>query len=322
MNILVTGADGFVGKAICEYLSAENYEIFKLDSPRKIFVKNSKHIYQADISEKRELEKIDFPQKIDVLIHCAGLAHQFGETAYEDFEKINVTGAANICDLAVRLRVGHFIQISSISVYGSNESKKSITENIVCKPTGFYGLSKLEGERVVREICEKNDINLTILRLATVIGEEDRGNVAKLIRAIGRKRFVWIGRGKNRKSLIYKKDVGRVCRLLVEKKNKGAEIFNLSAEPMEMQKIVRVISDSLETTIPKFHISAELIQNLLKLNRLFGLKKIKRISEKIDKWLAEDVYSADKIFKEYGFKPETDILDAIKRETVWYKNQK
>lgn len=324
MKILVTGAEGFVGKAICEQMNFDGHTVLRLTSPRKRpAVKDSENIFRADITNKKELEELDLPQKIDVVIHCAGLAHQFGETSYRDFEKVNVGGSYNVCEMAVRLKARHFIQISSVSVYG-DETKKSgrITdEDDVCSPGGFYGLSKLEGEKAVRKVCTQNKIGLTILRPVTVIGEGDRGNVAKLIGWIERRRFVWIGRGTNRKSLIYKRDVGRACSLLVRKKDSAAaEIFNLSAEAVQMSEIVGKIAACLERQIPEFHISAELVQNLLGLSKFLNSKKIERAAEKLQKWLTDDVYSAERIYRKYGFKPETDVLDALGREVAWYEN--
>ena len=322
MKILVTGAEGFVGRAICEQMSVESHEIFKLISPRGVSGKNAENTFKADISDGEQMHKVNFPEKIDVLIHCAGLAHQFGDTAWEDFEKINVRGSANVCELAIRLQAGHFIQISSVSVYGKNQTGRIVTEENVCKPEGFYGLSKFKAEKAVREICSANGVNLTILRLATVIGEGDQGNFAKLLRAIARKRFVWIGRGKNLKSLIYKDDVGQACRILSAKKRNGAEIFNISAEPLEMSEIVREAARALETKIPEFHISDGLVQNLLKLNRFFKIERVRKISGKIEKWLSDDAYSAKKIYEEYGIKAETPVSEAIEREAAWIKKRK
>ena len=70
---------------------------------------------------------------------------------------------------------------------------------------------------------------LTILRLATLYGEGDPGNVGRLIRTLDRGRFLWIGDGSNRESLLYKGDAARACMAVAERPASGINIYNVSA---------------------------------------------------------------------------------------------
>ena len=322
MRILMTGAGGFVGQAIFEELKNDNFEILRIEGKNRKG-RRKENCFEIDISDKTQVKTLETIGNLDVVIHCAGLAHQFGQTEYAKFEKVNVEGTENIVRLAVNLNVRHFIQISSVSVYGNNfeNRDKILDEDQSCNPVEAYGLSKFEGEKAARAMCEENKVDLTILRLATVVGEGDGGNVLKLIEAIARKRFLWIGKGKNLKSLVYKNDVGTVCKLLIEKKRKGTEIFNISANPESMKEIVSEIETSLNVSVPKLKIPSELIGNLLKLNHLLKLKKIGNFSKSINRWLANDAYAADKIFKEYNFKTSLSALEALKKEVIWYKQK-
>ena len=204
MKVLVTGASGFVGREIVAELLREKHEVFCLVSPKSKKDKDLPNFFQADISEVEDLNELEKSfENIDAIIHSAGLAHQFGKTADEDFWNVNVNGTQNVARLAVNLQVKHFILISSVSVYENVLRETiSIDETFACNPKSIYARSKFESENVAREVCEANKIALTILRLATVIGENDRGNTARLIEAIDKKRFIWIGKGENRKSLI------------------------------------------------------------------------------------------------------------------------
>ncbi|MDO9566735.1 MAG: NAD-dependent epimerase/dehydratase family protein [Candidatus Desulfaltia sp.] len=73
-------------------------------------------------------------------------------------------------------------------------------ENPPCNPVGPYALSKYNAELRAIEISRESGMALTILRLATLYGEEDPGNVGRLMRTLDRGRFLWIGDGSNRKS--------------------------------------------------------------------------------------------------------------------------
>jgi nucleoside-diphosphate-sugar epimerase len=199
---------------------------------------------------------------------------------------------------------------------------KKIAENEPCFPKGEYAISKLKAEELAVKICREKDIRLTILRLATVIGEGDRGNVLRLIKAIDKKRFLMIGKGENYKTLIYKKDAARACRFILEKRNlseKEAEILNVAAEPVQMKFIIEKISEALVKKQPKFFLPMKLIQTPLKFfSVLFPSGKIKSLSETLSKWASNEMFSNKKIEQKYSFKPETAISEAIGREVNFY----
>jgi UDP-glucose 4-epimerase len=198
-----------------------------------------------------------------------------------------------------------------------------IDENADCQPQTLYAESKLEAERVAIKICEAKEIALTILRLAPVIGEENVGNAARLVSAIDNGRFVWIGNGENLKTLIYKRDVATAClKILINKKGE-TEIFNLAAEPITMKEFVVEIAKHLGKEVPKFSIPTSVLNIVFHLNaKLFGLKKVYEISDTVEKWLSNDIYSAKKIEEVYGFQPKFSIAEATERQVNWYKSDK
>jgi nucleoside-diphosphate-sugar epimerase len=245
---------------------------------------------------------------------------------------VNVLGTENVARLAVKLKVKHFILISSVAVYGKKPAnlglnnlaiyKFGITEEAVCQPQGFYAHSKLESEKAAQRICADSKIALTILRPAAVIGEEDRGNVARLIKAIDKKRFFWIGAGENFKSLIYKGDVAKAC-VKILRKTAGNEIFNVTAQPSTMKEIVSEIENNLGIKAPKFSISSKIISKCFLINTKFlRLKKLNQIEGILEKWLSEDVFSGEKFKKIYGFQTEISIKEAIRRQVEHYKKNK
>lgn len=332
MKVLITGANGFVGKSIVREVSENNFEIFQIlnihsDSKN---LENHTNIYKTDISDYENLISTFKEPRIDICIHAAGLAHQFRKQSKEEFWKVNVRGTENVAKLAVSRKAAHFILLSSVSVYGnqhikgdgSNNGEKKITEQIICNPQNLYAESKYESERAAIRICEANNVALTILRLATVIGEDDKGNVARLINTIDKKRFVWIGKGENQKSLIYKDDVAKAC-LRVLGKTSGTEIFNVTGDAVSMKTVVGEIACCLGKKIPDISIPTRLLQRIFLLNsKTFKIKKLEHFAATVEKWLSDDVFSGEKFKKEYGFQAETTISEAIKRQVEKFKKQK
>ncbi|HEY0427867.1 MAG TPA: NAD-dependent epimerase/dehydratase family protein [Pyrinomonadaceae bacterium] len=326
MRILVTGAEGFVGSEIVAEFQKEKFEVFRLNSLKSKNSNNSEYLLRADITNFESLKKPEELKKIDVVVHAAGLAHQFGEISKEDFWKVNVEGTKNVALLAAKLSAKHMILISSVAVYGRAGKQKGravVDEDSGCEPESLYAQSKLEAELAATKICEEHKLPLTILRLATVIGEDDPGNTSRLIKAIDKKRFVWLGKGENYKSLIYKTDVAKACQSVLDKKSSEREVFNVTAGPVSMKAIVSEIERHLDKKIPGIYVPEKLLKIAFAANeKLFRLKRIIKLSETVEKWLSEDVFSGEKIALKYRFRAETPVAEAIQRQVESYKSQR
>src|SRR4028119_823654 len=126
-KVLVTGAKGFVGSEIVRFLENEYERVFTVENDKTLRNKKqgqiSENAFAVDITNREAVLGLKKIGAIDFFVHSAGLAHQFGETVREDFQKVNVSGTANVLELARKLSVKHFILISSVSVYGLTNNK-------------------------------------------------------------------------------------------------------------------------------------------------------------------------------------------------------
>lgn len=326
MRILVTGATGFVGSEIVRELSKrKDFELYLTGSPNSPKkngpIQDCKSFYQIDIRDKISVNRLLEAGNIDSVIHSAGLAHQFGRVKKEDFWRTNVSGTENICELAAQLAAKHFILISSVSVYG-NYGNEEVFEKFVCQPIGEYAGSKLEAEQKALKICRENNIKLTILRLGTVIGENDRGNTARLITLIDKNRFFWIGKGENKKSLIYKADVARIVAKIVEDKEFKGGIFNLTAEAVSMSEIVGAIYKNLKKKPPRMFMPDGLMKKLFVINKFGNINIFQKAERTLTKWLSDEIYSGQKLLREYNLEPQTGIAEAIERQVAFYQQSK
>ena len=339
MRVIVTGANGFIGSEIVDEIVKNGdfvFEVGRNKSGRKTdnLKDSSTEFIEADITDYQNFSKLENLENIDAVVHSAGLAHQFGNTEKEEFFKVNVLGAENTTKLAAKIKAKQFILISSTAVYGikkdvGRKNKKRhliIDEDTICLPETPYAESKFEAERKCIEICRRNALPLTILRLSPVIGENNVGNTARLVSAIDNRRFVWIGKGENLKSFIYKKDVARAVIEILKNKKDGVELFNLAAEPIRMKQFVGEIEKNLKKNVPKFYVPSKILCKIFAYNdKLFHNGKLKKISVIVEKWLSDDIYSARKIKKQYNFEPQTSVAESLERQIKCYlegKNKK
>jgi nucleoside-diphosphate-sugar epimerase len=196
MKILITGANGFLGKSIVKELR-DNHKISSLS--------RSCGDYQVSL----ETDVPNFKHKFDLVVHAAGKAHSVPKTESErrQFYNVNVTGTENLLKGLERLGVPEqFVFISSVSVYGQ-EFGIEINEEHQLEAKDAYGLSKVEAEVLVTEWCKQNNVVCTILRLPLLVGKNPPGNLGAMLRAIEKGYYFNIGGGKARKSMVLAEDV-------------------------------------------------------------------------------------------------------------------
>jgi len=318
MRLLVTGANGFLGQVILRDAIHADLSVHATDRHAQSTTENV--IYHgADILQPSSFSSII--KDIDVIIHVAGLAHVFGTSNISPtlFMKVNAEGTKNVAHMATKRGISHFILISSVSVYGSVSHNND--ENAICRPEGPYAESKLQAENYAIQIAKESGMNLTILRLATLYGEGDPGNVARVIRSVDQSRFIWIGQGENLKSLLHREDAARACMAVIQAPASGINIYNVSAPPSKMKDIVSAITCALGKSVPSWHIpasfalnSAEIIKNI-SLNR--GL--FNTLHNALQKWLADDYYNTDKFCKTFNYQTKVSLEEGIRREVGWYR---
>jgi len=161
--------------------------------------------------------------------------------------------------------------------------------------------------------------SLTILRFATIYGEGDRGNVAKLIGALDRGLFIWPGSGLNQKSLIYKEDAARACLGALRCPVSGAEVFNVSAQPATMREIVSSICQALGRPVPRLTIPLSLLKAAGAISRTMGAPG--HLDRRLQQFIRDDVYDGAKFEATFGFCPTVSLSEGIRREVDYLRSQ-
>lgn len=316
---LLTGATGFLGRRIVDHFAAADRRLRCTGRSDGIELPGYR---PADLCDTRRV--VPLMKDVDTVIHAAGLAHQFGkrQNAKNAFIQNNVRATENVLDAAARSGVEHVVLVSSVSVYGPHGQTGDMA---CCHPEGWYAESKLAAERTATEIASQAAMRLTTLRMATIYGEGDRGNVRRLLSALRDRRFVWIGSGRNRKSLIHVDDAARACVVAASTKRRERDplikTYNVSAPPCYMRDIVRALEDSLGVTAaPMFLPASPLLYMAWAADKMtpgFGLTT--RLHNTIRKWVRDDVYDGTDFMKDYGFQLEVTLQDGVSREVAWHR---
>ncbi len=203
--VLVTGASGFIGKKICQNLS-QDFKIVAFD--KKYQHDNSVANIQeiGDIQDSNLLVDICKKYSPDIVIHCAGIAHQQinSKTSLEEYDAINHRAVISLAINASKVNPNiHFIFLSSISVYGEGYTKYPVIEENPCNPTTPYAKSKLDAERNLNKLYENKVLKrLDLLRLAPVFDLKWSLNLEKRVLAPSRLCYIRYGSGNQKMSAL------------------------------------------------------------------------------------------------------------------------
>lgn len=305
--MLVTGARGFLGAAVVRAASEAGWHVRTFGRDRGTSPHEATD-FVGDVCDAALLRKAC--EGVTAIVHAAGLAHVFGREAQNAarFNAVNETGTASVVDAALAAGVAAIVLASSVSVYGHYPGALC-DETVVCNPRGPYALSKWRSEQVAVERMAKGRGALTILRFATMYGEGDRGNVARLISAIDSGRFIRLGDGQNRKSLLYVADAARACVHAAELTKSDARIFNVTAPPVTMREIVNAICHALGCPVPRWGIPS----SLLKIGGqiLSKLGDPGQLANQVEKFLRDDAYDGSRFATTFNFSTETPLREGI-----------
>lgn len=257
-QILITGAAGFLGREVVCRSQAAGLCLRATDRQRGD-LPATLDFRAADITIPDTLRGLF--DDVDCVIHVAGLAHVFNkaQAATAPFHQINALGTDHVARAAAQAGVPAMVLVSSVSVYGPHDSRKGdrlVDETCPCHPETPYAESKYQAEQLAAAAARAAGMRLRILRLATLYGEGDPGNVARLFRTIDRRRFVWIGDGSNQKSLIHRDDAARACIAAAISPGEGLQTYNVAAPPSSMREIVETIAKALCRKVPAWRIPA------------------------------------------------------------------
>jgi len=304
---LVTGATGCVGPSVVRALHSAGYSVrtFSLDPPPVGVLPPEAEVRIGDITDPAAVREAMVG--VETVIHLAALLHilDSSPSLTESYEKVNVRGTASVVEAAAAAGAQRLVFFSTISVYGSR-CKGPLTEESPASPDTEYARTKLDAERIVLAATRPDGTAIgTVLRLAAAYGPRIKGNYLRLLHALARGRFIPIGDGTNRRTLIFDRDVATAAVLAARHPAAPRRIFNVTDGRFHtMGEIIASICQALGRKPPRLRIpekparwAAGLLQDAA---RLAGRNPpVTRAT--VDKYTEDLAVSGDRIRRELGF---------------------
>lgn len=309
MKILITGAAGFIGSHTAERFASLGHDVMGVDNFNNYYSSQLKMLNAAAVEQfgckiiEADLRNAaiynDLPLDVDYIFHFAAQPGISITSTFEDYFSNNILATKLLCDFALKCdRLKMFVNIGTSSIYGL---EATFPETKAPEPASYYGVTKLAAEQLVLQHSRMNQFKACSLRLYSVIGPRERPEkmYTKLI-DLGLKDEafpLFEGSESHLRSFTY---VGDIVDGIVSVIGKEAQLNN---------QIVNLGTEVEHTTQEGIDAVSKV------LNKTIAVKVIpKRLGDQL-----RTKANIDKARQLLNYNPQTTLLDAVKYQVAWYK---
>ena len=178
--MLVTGAEGFLGRALVRLLEHSDQRVIALDSsePAVSEEQSTATKLRCDITDQQQLEKVFRDYEIGSVVHLAAILPTAAQRDPVRATRVNVVGSVNLLELARQFGVARFVFGSSLSIYGSCSPDHVVSEADRAAPEDLYGAAKLYVEQLGQALTDSGALQFVSLRIGRIVGPGARSTTS------------------------------------------------------------------------------------------------------------------------------------------------
>ncbi len=302
-NILITGASGFVGQNLIEYL--KNYNLITI---------SRKNGFDYNLIDNDFLDN----NKIEIIIHLAGKAHDLKKTSNDsEYYKANTDLTISLFDSFLKSNAKIFIYLSSVKAV-KDFIETSLTEDTEPTPISVYGKSKLKAEKYL--LSKKLDYKkkLFILRPCMIHGPGNKGNLNLLYKLVS-KNLPWpLGAFENKRSFCSIDNLNFIVEQLISRDDISSGIYNIADdEPLSTNQIIELIANAQNHKSRIIKLPKSIIYFLAKIGTLISLSFN---TENLTKLTENYVVSNEKIKNAIGKELPMSSKEGLLKTISYFKN--
>jgi nucleoside-diphosphate-sugar epimerase len=318
---VVTGANGFVGSHLVDYLLTKNFEvrcIVRKSSNLRWLENKNVIMFNCGLFDKEGLRKAF--KDVNYIFHVAGVVKAKNE---EGYYRGNVDATKVLLEVAAEMKdnIRKFLIVSSQTVSGPSLNGKPVNEEMECKPLTTYARSKLKQEQVT--LSYKDIFPVTVCRAPAIYGERDT-EIFIYFQVFNRGLTSMIGFDKKELSLLHVADLVEGLYLAAVSDKANGEVYFISSEKYYTWDEVGVITSKVlnkkafRIRLPHFIVFivaafAQFFAMFSSKPATLNIEKAKDLTQKA--WICD----TSKAVRDLGYKQKVSIEEGIKRTCDWYK---
>eukprot|EP00831_Metopus_contortus_P083649 TRINITY_DN9309_c0_g1_i3.p4 TRINITY_DN9309_c0_g1~~TRINITY_DN9309_c0_g1_i3.p4 ORF type:complete len:358 (-),score=102.89 TRINITY_DN9309_c0_g1_i3:269-1342(-) len=312
--ILVTGANGFIGRPLCKILAEQGHTVrAAVRSPQ--VVDGASQVVIGDICGFTAWNEA--LSGVDTVIHLAGRAHVMNDTAADpmaEYRRINRDALVRLAESALRQQVRRIVFASTIKVLGESTNGAPFTHESAPAPVDPYSRSKAEAEDALRAICAGTELEYTIVRPPLVYGPHVRANFLRLLglaAKLGANPLVMV---RNQRSLVSVTNlVDALCACATHPGAANQTFLVSDGEPVSTGKLLSVLAQAMGRNPLPLPVPAALFRLA---GTLFG--KTKEIDRLLGSLAVDDTHIRTRL----GWTPPQTFEQGAAEVARWYTNQR
>ena len=278
--ILVSGASGFIGRALVRRLLADGRDVVAaVRQPSDALPARVRQVMIVDVDGSTDWSQA--LDGVDAIVHLAARAHVLRDSAADplsEFRRVNTAGTLNLARQAAVVGVRRLVFISSIGVNGNETLDQPFTADDAPAPVEPYAQSKLEAEQGLREIAAGSELEIVIVRPPLVYGPGAPGNFGRLIDAVARGLPLPLGAVRNQRSLVALDNLVDLIRLCIDDPRAASQTLLVSdGEDLSTTELLQRVGQALGRPARLLPVPQQLLVTVLGLlgkqalaQRLFG----------------------------------------------------
>lgn len=243
-RILITGANGFVGRALTAHLVSRQLPV--RPALRRAAASDVDCVSVGDIGAQTDWREA--LEEVDCVVHLAAHAHRMREVDDDArlYRKVNVEGAQQLARQSLEAGVSRFIFLSTAKVYGESSGEGAFREQDRPHPQDDYARSKLEAEQALRAVFASSATRLTILRPPLIYGPGVGANFLRLMEHVAQQRLLPLGGVRNKRSMIGMGNLVNAIEACIVNSGAADRTFNVSdGEDMSTPELIRRLANAL-----------------------------------------------------------------------------
>lgn len=309
MRVLVTDATNGLGPRMVEVLLDAGYTVRVLvrQPPLVGLFPPIVELWLGDITQPASL--LQAMEGCAGVIHWVALSHMTNSSSalHMEYDQISVIGTANVVQAAQSLGVQRLVFFSTIAVYGHGGAEP-FTEATPPQPDSIEGETMLAAEKLVLAAQRTDGEPLgVVLRLAEVYGAHIKDYYQRLLTTLACKRFLLLGKGGNRRTLVYDRDVAAAALLALQHSSAAGGVYNVTdGDVYTLREIIYTICAAFHWHPPRLYTLFMPVRPLIGLlenlrDRLGHASPTDRAT--LDKYLEEMIVDGSYIQQTLGFAP-------------------